>query len=87
MKKREPASNRSPLLIVHAVGESAKLYARPYSCSQGMLQIFDQVVSIFNAYRQADQAIRQANAEALLPGNTGVGHSGWVSDQRFHASQ
>src|SRR5438093_180275 len=55
--------------------------------SQCLTQIGDQVVGVFDADRDADQAVGDADLAADLRRNRGVGHERRRLDERFDAAE
>src|SRR5262249_32300543 len=54
---------------------------------QRLLQVREQILFFFDAHRQTDQAVVDANLGAPLGGQTGVGHQRRQLDQALDAAQ
>ena len=51
------------------------------------IQIFNQVIHIFNSDGEADQSIGNSKGFSYFPGDAGVGHDGRMFDQTFNAAK
>ena len=54
---------------------------------QGLVQIGDEVVCVFNSYAQANQPISDSRFFSDLFGNAGMGHGGRMANQAFHTTE
>ena len=54
---------------------------------QGLVEVGNQIGSVFNAHAQADQSVGHAGLLADFFGNAGMRHGGRVSDQTFNAPE
>src|SRR5690349_22291770 len=54
---------------------------------QGGVEVGDQVFGVFYSYRQAHQAVGDADLLANVPRNRCMGHHCGMGDQRLHAAQ
>src|SRR3954468_4134654 len=54
---------------------------------QRLVKVFDDVVDIFNADRNADHSVSQADRFSSLIAKCRMGHGGGMRDQRFHAAE
>ena len=52
-----------------------------------LIQIFNQVIHIFNPDREADQSIGNSEGFKYFPGDAGVGHDGRMFDQAFNTAK
>src|SRR6266853_274430 len=57
------------------------------SLREGLIQVLDQVVHVFDADRQAYQAVREAHFLAELERHAGVRHRRGVPDETLHAAE
>jgi hypothetical protein len=54
---------------------------------KSMIQVFSQIVGIFQSHRYTDQGIRYSNLLPYLSGNGSVGHLRQMLNQRLHTTQ
>jgi hypothetical protein len=59
----------------------------PLQSGESLLEVFSEVLHIFNPHAEAHQAVVHASGASDLGGDAGVRHRGRVADQRLHPSK
>ena len=54
---------------------------------EGLVEVGDEVVDVFEADREADEVVANSDAGAHIRRDAGVGHGGGMIDERFHAAE
>ena len=83
------ANDRALLRMTGGWGRLSYLGVLPGSGydGQGLFQIGDQVVGIFDSHRKPDQLVGYSHALALVGGDHGVRRERWNGDQRADSAE